>query len=206
MAMLAAACTGPRPSLAAGTSPGASGTATTAASAGNTGDPNVDALLSAVDRVGSATFTADYSLTRLLGGTTATATVTQAPPELALVVGDTVFHEGGRTRTCSISTRQCVVGIQAQRVSDVATGIGFYGPATAAEIRVSGSRRSGTAHSDERTIAGEHAACVALDVGSGTETYCSLTSGVIALVERADVRVELTRYAASADATLLGGP
>ncbi|MEP6661054.1 MAG: hypothetical protein ABJD24_14150 [Acidimicrobiales bacterium] len=193
--LLVTACAhGARPSFGVATTTGSPSTTSA------TGDPLVDQLLSRIDGVSSQTFTATYVLTRKLGGQVANGTVAQQPPKLAITVRDTKFFAGDQERTCTISTKHCEDGISAQLIADVATSTGFYGPAAAAEIRVSMGRRNSAPTNDAREIAGQPATCITIPVGTGEEVYCVLTTGVIALTDRADVRVEMTSYVPAADA------
>ena len=193
LTLLVTACAhGARPSFGVAT--------TTPATTSATGDALVDQLLSRIDRVSSQTFTATYILTGKLGGQSANGTVAQLPPKTAITVRDTKYLAGDEERTCIISTKRCEDGIAAQLIADVASSTGFYGPAAAAEIRTSMSRRNGTPTNDMREIAGQPATCITISVGTGEEVYCVLTSGVVALTDRADVRVELTSYVPTADA------
>jgi hypothetical protein len=195
LTLVVTACAhGARPSFGVAT------TASTPSTTSATGDALVDQLVGRIDRVSSQTFTATYILTRKLGGQVADGTVAQLPPKLAITVRDTKFFAGDQERTCTISTKHCEDGISAQLIADVASSTGFYGPAAAAEIRVSMGRRNNAPTSDTRQIAGQPATCVTIPVGTGEEVYCVLTSGVVALIDRADVRVEMTSYVPAADA------
>ena len=171
-----------------------------------TGDATVDTMLGRIDAVSKVSFTATYSLTRKLGDATADARVSQAPPRLSIVIRDVKFIAGDLERTCDLRTSQCVSGVLAQRVADVTAGLGFYGPTAATQIRVTMSRRSGAVTTGNRRIAGRDATCVGIDVGGGTETYCALSNGVVALIDRADVLVELTSYQDAPDAPTLALP
>ena len=195
LTLLVSACAhGARPSFGIATT--TSVPSTTSA----TGDALADQMLSRIDRVSSQTFTATYILTRKLGGQSADGTVTQLPPKTAITVRDTKFLAGDQERTCTISTKRCEDGISAQLIADVASSTGFYGPAAAAEIRTSMGRRNGAPTSETRQIAGQPATCITISVGTGEEVYCVLTSGVVELTDRADVRVEMTSYMPAADA------
>ena len=167
--------------------------------ASTTGDAVVDEVLARIDRVSTQTFTATYILTRKLGSQSANGTVAQLPPKVAITVGDTKYLAGDEERTCTISTKHCEDGILAQKIANVASSTGFYGPAAAAEIRVSMGRRNGPPTNDTRQIAGQPATCITISVGTGDEVYCVLTSGLVALIDRADVRVEMTSYLPAAD-------
>ena len=166
-------------------------------SGGSPRDASIDSILHKLDAVSSTSFTATYRLTRKLGNVTAEARVTQRPPRVAIVIGNVKFLDGDVQRTCDRTTGRCEPGILAQRVSDVSAGIGFYGPTAATQIRVASNSWFGTTGS--RAIAGQAASCVS--VGDGT--YCVLASGVVALIDRPDVRVELTSYVGNADSALL---
>lgn len=168
-----------------------------------TGSADVDAIIRRIDGVSKATFTATYHLTRKLGNVTADARVSQAPPRRAIVVRNVKFIEGDISQTCDLTTKTCTDGIAAQRIADVSAGIGFYGPTAAIQIAVSLGRSSGKPAIDTRTLAGRPATCVAINVGGGTETYCVLDTGVVALIDRADVEVDLVTYSAESDPVTL---
>ena len=97
--VLAGCMTGERPTL--GTTPTASGT--------ETGDPNVDTVLTLLDGVANAVFTAQYTATLRFGGTVSQVAVTQTEPlRHAVTIGDTRFlTEPTGTRTCTVSTGTC---------------------------------------------------------------------------------------------------
>jgi hypothetical protein len=194
--------TGERPSLG-------EEVATGGAEGGHTGVPVVDALLDRLDAVSTRTFTAEYQITRKLGGITAEAAVAQSPPRRTVRIGDTVFLTGEQVedQTCSTATNQCEAGIIEQRISDLG-GIssGFYGPSPAQALRIAVGRRSGDPTASTRDVGGVTADCVAVPVGAGTETYCVSPQGPIAYVDTAAFTVALTAASDTADPAALAPP
>ena len=72
-----------------------------------TGDAAIDAVLSRVEQVGAAVFTASYDADNAFAGTTTPVTITQSAPDRRVtVIGDVSYVvEGPRVRTCSDSSR-----------------------------------------------------------------------------------------------------
>jgi hypothetical protein len=194
---LASCALGPRPTLG----PPGGGTAD-----GPTGNTEVDALLARLDAVGSSRFTANYTLTRLLGPVTAEATVVQDPPTTSVTVGDNRFLKGGTEQTCSMATKVCQTGLIEQRLADLAMSSSFYAASPAAQIRVSYQRRSAEPTFNTAPIGGITADCVGIPLGPGTERYCVAPNGIIASVDRADTQTLLNSVIDTADPAALGPP
>ena len=189
--VLAGCMTGERPTL--GTTPTASGT--------ETGDPNVDAVLTLLDGVANAVFTAQYTATLRFGGTVSQVVVTQTEPlRHAVTIGDTRFlTEPTGTRTCTVSTGTCVDGIDQQPVSDSGvTADLVFGDVAKRLRRFAGARTAATTVTSS-TIAGQPATCVDLPLGTNTATFCALGNGVLGRLVDGDITVELTTYSASPD-------
>jgi hypothetical protein len=195
--LVASACvpTGPRPSL------GEEVASASQVATGDTGIPEVDAILDRLDAVGGRTFTANYRITQKFGSNTADAAVAQAPPRRTVRIGSTVFLTGEQVedQTCSTEDNLCRPGIIEQRVSDLGVGSGFYGPNPAQMLRVATDRRAGLPTASTREIANVTADCVSVPVGAGTETYCVSPEGPVALVGTAAQLVELQAITDTAD-------
>jgi hypothetical protein len=192
--LLSACFTGERPSLAEG--------ATT------TDDPAADAVLSRLDSVGDATFTADYSILTKYGSTTSEATVVQrGSARRAVTIGPVRFLvDGSDTATCDLDSGECSNTIDVQRVSDLQLTTDFYAASTAARLRRDTELRAGPTQASTETIAGQPATCVVIPVTGGESTYCALDSGPLARLDGADLSIELTSYSRRADRTQFERP
>lgn len=172
-----------------------------------TGVVAVDALLERLANAPNAVYTANYSITRLLGPVVAAAVVANTPGTTSITVRDVRYLIGAEgTQTCTLSTAACTSGIDAAPVADLSIAPGFSTESVSAQIRVSMSRRNGEPIMSSQVIAGQSSECVSIGVGAGTETYCVTASGPAALVDRADVRIELTGWTDAADPILLVPP
>lgn len=77
----------------------------------------------------------------------------------------------------------------------------FYAEEAAIRLRQDAAARVGETISQQTRIAGKRATCVSIPLRGGDVQYCALGSGVLALVDDADVHIELTGYDASVAAT-----
>lgn len=198
--LVGAGCaTGPRPTLGP-VDPAGIGT--------TTGVPAVDDLLRRLDAVETQTFTAKYHITRKLGPVSRDATVVVQARTVSATVGDIRYlhSQAGGDQTCSMTSQTCDEGTLDQRISDLGVTSGFYGPAVARMIRLSMARRDGTPTTSTAQITGITADCIGIPLGGGTESYCVLTSGALAKVDRADVAIDLTSFSPEADASALSAP
>lgn len=205
LAVLALAATG----CALGERPTLQPATTLAPEVGNepTGVPEVDALLDRLAAAPNAVYTATYTVTRRLDAVTATATVANTPGTTSITVRDTRYLiTSTGTQTCTLSTASCTEGIDAAPLADLFIAPGFSTESVAAQIRVSMSRRNGDPIASTQAIAGQPSECTSISVGAGTETYCVAATGPASLVDRADVRIELTGWSDAADPVLLVPP
>lgn len=161
-----------------------------------TGDPAADAVLQLLDNAGSARFAADYSILTRLGSAETDAEVVQLSAERRTVtIGDVQFSiDGTDATTCTLSSGECSAGVRDNRISDVQVTHRFYAEAAAIRLRQDAGARIGNTDTQETQIAGSPATCVSIPVDGGTVQYCALDSGVLALLEDADVHIELTSY------------
>jgi hypothetical protein len=194
--LLTSGCfTGERPTLGVPPVGGAAGVPT--------GDPAVDAVLAGLEGVGGSTFTSTYSVVRKLGALEAQAVVTQDGTRRSVTIGTVRYlSESTLQSTCDLTTRQCEEGIQDARTSDVGLASTFFADSAARMLRVSYSRRAGPAEASQREFAGRTAACVAVPVGSGVETYCATTPGGLAYLDTAAHLIVLSTSTDTADEAL----
>ncbi|MDQ3738576.1 MAG: hypothetical protein M3337_05340 [Actinomycetota bacterium] len=186
LSMLSGCITGERPTLSE--SPGAPGEPT--------GDGAVDAVLTLLDAAATARFSADYTVLTRFGGTNTDAEVIQLSPDRRTVtVGDIQFRvDGDDTSTCNLGSGDCASGVQERRISDVQITHRFYAEQAAIRLRRDAQARIGNTDAQKTRIAGRPATCVSIPQDGGTVQYCALDSGVLALVDDADVHIELTSY------------
>jgi hypothetical protein len=198
--VLAGCATGPRPSLGEPVNTG-----------GETGQPTgvaaVDRLLAPLEGEVAGPFTATYEITRKLGPVTSTATVVRDHGATSVTVGDVRFISGtGEDTTCTLSTLQCIPGIQEQRISDLSVPSTFWLGSTARLLRVATARSSGAPTGYQTTIAGLAVECVDVPVGTGVEKYCVTPDGPIASFDTAATLVNLTAWSGRADPAALVRP
>lgn len=184
------ACSGTRGSLSATTvSPGLGGE-----SGQPVGDAGVDDVLARLERPMDQSFTATYDVTRKLGARTATAVVSRGPLAISVTIGDVRYVRADTDHTCVLSTSSCEDTVNEARVSDLGLSSTFWRDAPARALRVSYGRRSAPPTASTVTLAGQPAACVAVPVGAGVETYCALATGALARLDTAYATVELSAY------------
>ena len=190
--VLAGCFTGERPTFA--TQQIAAGTPT--------GDAAIDALLTRLDAAASTrpTFTAGYDLLTRFGNVERSATVVSEGRNRAVTIGSVRFVEtGSGSTTCMAEV--CTDGLRAQAISDTQLTFSFYGADAAARLRVDARSKIGPTTSRAETIAGQSAACVDVLQANNTAVYCVLESGVLARLDDADVKITLTAYSPTADAS-----
>jgi hypothetical protein len=196
MAALVTGCmTGERPSFdTTPTSPGMM-----------TGDPAVDAVLTAFDTVSTATFTAVYTTTQRFGGTTTAATVTQAGTltRRSVTIGEVRFITDASTvRTCLLATATCENGARPEAVSNTGITPEFATGDFAKRLRRDALARVGDSIATVIDVAGQQATCVDVSLAGGVESYCAFANGALARYRGADVIIEVTSYQAEVDETL----
>jgi hypothetical protein len=195
LALVLGGCfTGERPTLTSPPPGGAAGS--------STGDPNLDAVLGRLESVHASTFTADYDILHKLGQNTTKATVVQEDANRSSVtIGDVRFLQATDqpSRTCNLESQTCEDSILDARTSDVGVTSSFFAATPARRLRISASRKAGPTTASTRTVAGQPATCVEVPFAAGSELYCALDSGAVALWDGADLHVELTNYGAQVD-------
>lgn len=188
VAAVAACATGPRPTL--------TGAATV-------DDAATAQVLERLERSPLGDFTATYEITPTSGTDITQATVTQEGAELRVEVGDVVFTSNGTTATtCDASGNSCDDYANDARISNLGITHRFWGSAFRQRVATDSGRRIGTSTGTVDTIAGQPAACVAIQVPStldavGTVNYCALDQGILARYLGADAAIELTSFALS---------
>jgi hypothetical protein len=184
---LAGCFTGKRPTLAAGPE--------------TTGDPNVDAVLTRLDKTRTGVFTVGYDILVRFGGTDHAATVVQtSPARRSVTVGDVRFIvDNSDTATCNLDSGACSGTIDAARISDTQLAPDFFATSAAVRLRRSAAAKVGPTVPSTATIAGQPATCVAVPVTNATETYCALDNGPLARLDAADVKIEMTSWSPTPD-------
>jgi hypothetical protein len=184
---LAGCFTGKRPTLAAGPE--------------TTGDANVDAVLTRLDKTRIGVFTVGYDILVRFGGTNHTATVVQTgPARRSVTVGNVRFIvDNSDTATCNLESGACSGTIDAARISDTQLAPDFFATSAAVRLRRAVGAKVGPTVPSTATIAGQAATCVAVPVTNATETYCALDDGPLARLDAADVKIEMTSWSSTPD-------
>lgn len=199
VALIAAACSGPRPTLTS-----QAGSAQTVA-AGETDDPVVELL-----RAPAATFTATYTIQSTQDGAEpADAEVVVDGTQRRVTVRDVAFYTT-TTGEFTCTADGCVDGLQQGAISDLSVAEGFWGPSSATRLVSDIARRIGNLNHYTSELVGETATCVDIPLAgpsaSGTVSYCALPSGVLASYSGADTTITITSYKQGADPSALVPP
>ena len=167
-----------------------------------TGDPAIDAILvkldDAADGPATAQLTAAYSVLTKSGITNHTATValdsSSGSTQRSIVIDDVHFIDApGVSATCAVdSSSPCTDGLDLARVSNVGITPNFYASDTAKRLRRDALAKLGPTLTSAINVAGFQADCVDLTLPGGTARYCVLATGMLALLDDGDVRIELT--------------
>lgn len=172
----------------------------------STGDPAIDSVLTLLDQVDSATFTATYSVQLLFGGVTTDAAVTQGvDSSTRSVTLGTIRYitDAAGSRTCRIDVGSCADGIDAAAVSNTGLTPEFVFGDMAKRLRRDAASRIGAGVPSTLDVAGNSATCVDVPVTGGVKQYCALADGVLAKFVGADVLVDLSTYRTEIDPALL---
>ena len=173
-----------------------------------TGDAAIDAVLSRMDQVQSAMFTADYTAVIAFGSTASSISVTQdgrdpSNMKRSVTIGDVRYiSQGGTSSTCSVITAECSNGIDAAKVSDTGVTPDFAVGDMAKRLRRDAVVRVGAATASTREVPGGTATCVDVPVTGGVKQYCVFDDGVLARFVGADVTVDVTGYRQVVDESL----
>ncbi|MEI6400694.1 MAG: hypothetical protein WCP59_00780 [Actinomycetota bacterium] len=169
-----------------------------------TGDPSIDSVLSLLDSVDSAVFSASYQALVVFNGVASSVTAAQASStQRSMTIGDVryVTDQNG-TRTCSVAAGSCTPVLNAAAVSDTGVTPEFVFGDVARRLRRDANARIGPSVASTREVAGEQATCVDVPLSGGTKQYCALSNGVLARFVGADVTVDMTSYQRIVDPTL----
>lgn len=168
----------------------------------STGDPSIDAILAKLDDAAdgptTAQLTAAYTVLTKLGITNHTATValdsSSGTTQRSIVIDNVHFIDAaGVTATCAVDgSSPCTDGLDLAQVSNVGITPGFYASDTAKRLRRDALAKLGPTIGSTIDVAGFPAECVDLTLPGGTSRYCVLASGMLALLDGGDVRIELT--------------
>jgi len=172
---------------------------TLADAAATTGDPAADAVLERLDRAAAATFSAAYRVDTSRDGVTTSAAVSQeGPTRRSVTIGEVQYlSTADGTSTCTQGG--CADGLDPTRVSDLQVTPTLDAASPAARLRTDVPRATGPPVASTETIAGQPAVCVSVPLVPTGTTVCALDSGPLARLIAADVRLELTSYAATVD-------
>jgi hypothetical protein len=168
------------------------------------GHADIDAVLTRLDSIPIARFTADYKVLTKLGNRTSIATVVQAGDSRRSITVNAVRYifDGATVATCNLDEGNCEATINDARTSDVLLTHDFYANSAARRLRVDANRRIGDPTGFGITQGGQQALCVDVPVTGGTKRYCALESGVLALYDGNDLHIALTEYSSTPDETL----
>lgn len=190
---LAACATGPRPTLAEGTTIDEP-----------VGDSATDAVLANFASMDATAFTAGYTITNNFGPVIKEAVVTHDGFERrSITIGQVRYlltTEG--SSTCRLLTGDCAEGANDAAISDLQVTHQFYARSAAARLRNDASRRIGPTEGYSADFAGQEATCVSVPVTGGSKVYCVTSTGVLAAYQGPDVLIELTEYSAQVSENL----
>lgn len=171
----------------------------------STGDAAIDAVLMGLDAAAEpqapGPLTATYSVLTKLGITKHTATVARDGTSRSIVIDNIHFLDvDGTTNTCSVDgSVACTVGLDLARVSNVGITPDFYAADTAKRLRRDALSKLAPTTAGTIDIAGFTATCADVTLQGGTARYCVLPSGMLALLDDGDVRIELTGLVEAVD-------
>ena len=145
------------------------------------GSPAVDAVVDRVNALGDAVYTADYDVVTTFDNAddARRGRRSRAPSRRSLTIGDVRYLvDGSSTRTCTVSTGQCVDTIDASRVSDVQMTPDFFGTSLSARLRHDAEVAVGEPTASTEEIAGpdRRRARRSPSTGRRTPTACSTTA------------------------------
>jgi hypothetical protein len=173
-----------------------------------TGDAAIDAVLTTMDSVNAAVFTAHYTSVLAFGTTTSSVAVTQDGHDRTALRRSVTINDvryitvPDGDSTCSVSTGECTDTIDAARVSDTGVTPEFVFGDMAKRLRRDAVARIGTPLASTRDVAGASATCVDVPVTGGTKQYCAFADGVLARFVGGDVTIDVTSYATTVDESL----
>jgi hypothetical protein len=170
----------------------------------STGSAAVDAVIERVRTLGDAVYTADYDVVPAFTEATTRVRASQSgPSRRSLTIGDVRYLvDGAETRTCTVSTDECVDTIDASRVSDVQMTPDFFGTSLLARLRHDAEVAIAEPTASTEEVFGETPTCAAIPVDGATNTYCVLDNGVLTRLAAGDLSVTITAYEPGADASL----
>jgi hypothetical protein len=170
-----------------------------------TGDPAIDAVLTRLDFVEKASFTAEYNAIVTFSGSSTSLTVVQAgdPTKRSVTIGTVRFlTDGAVVTTCITTTEVCTDGANAAAVSDTGVTPDLAFGAAAKRLRRDAAVKTGATTASTLDVDGLTATCVDVPVSGGTKEYCAFDNGVIARFVGGDVTVDLTHYTSEFDESL----
>lgn len=150
------------------------------------------------ERRGERPAEAHYEVLRKFGNTRTDVTLARETGRWSLTVGDIRFLEtDGRQRTCELSVDWCTDGFDEARVSDVLTTIRFARESAATRLRRDAENATGPIEGSTREVAGRSATCAEIPLQGGNSLYCTVSRGLLAIQDTADVRISLVSFRTS---------
>lgn len=166
-----------------------------------TGDAAIDAVLAKFDAVTTGPIAAAYNTLTKYGNVSRVANVQINGMDRSVAIGNVHYiHTDVVDVTCTTDGSQpCVTGWDPARVSDTLLTADFYAAEPARRLRRDAAAALGPATGSVETIAQSQATCATLQLPGGVAKYCVLDSGMLALLDDGDVRVELGLVVAMID-------
>lgn len=163
-----------------------------------TGNADVDAILTLLDRAASGPATVQYEILRKADPKTTAATVVVRGSDLSVTVGDVRYLDlQGLRQTCTQG--MCTDTWQAQRISDTGVTPQFYDEQIARKLRRYVPALIGPVVASTEDVGGTSAECRGLPLSGGTAKYCVYPSGLIASADDGDIRITATSTTPAAD-------
>jgi hypothetical protein len=201
--VLLAACTpaGQRPSFL----PSSNSTAPT--TLGSTGNIDIDAIANSLQNSSAAVFTAVYSVTARLGGTTATATVVHDHERWRVTTGAVTMTNRPLAATCQGTPVVCHAGIDERPLAPLLLTSTFWGESASQALKVSATRAAATITLEQKSIAGQNAKCLSIPAGNNQfDVFCVNPDGSLARWNDSSRDIVLTQYSAKVDPAQLALP
>jgi hypothetical protein len=166
-----------------------------------TGEVAIDAVLTRLDRVANAVFSADYNAVLNYGGVRSDVHTTQSSQSRrSTTIGDIRYIiDATGQRSCVVSTATCTSEINAALVSDTGVTPDFIFGDVAKRLRRDAAARISTPVASTLRVGSQNATCVDVPVTNGTKGYCVLDNGVLARFNGGDVTVDLVVYRETVD-------
>jgi hypothetical protein len=166
-----------------------------------TGDAAIDAVLTQLDNIDQAVFTADYTATVVFNQVTTAVRATQTEPlRRAVTIGEVTFiTDVTGSRTCTAGA--CEPLIDAASVSNTGVSPDFIWGDVAKRLRRAAASQVNAPVASTKLIASKEATCVAIPVTNGAVQACVFIDGVLAEFIGGDVTMRAESYTTVGDET-----